>query len=425
MAAEYVTRVVDGELDHLMLQLAAIAIEGPKGVGKTATAARRAATQRRLDDPAQAALGRAEPARLAAGDPPVLIDEWQRFPPSWDVIRRAVDEDPTPGRFLLTGSAIPADAPAHTGAGRIATLRMRPMTLSERGVETPTVSLAALLSGDRPDVAGSTSVTLADYAREIVASGFPGVRHLTGRSLRAQLDGYLQRIVERDFEEQGHRVRRPATLRAWLTAYAAATSTTASYETIRDAATSGHGDKPAKTTTGPYRDVLERLWIIDPVPAWRPTSNRFARLSAPPKHHLVDPALAARLVGADESALLEGARVGPPIPRDGTLLGALFEALVTLGVRVAAQSGEAGVGHLRTQRGDHEVDLIVQRADGRILAIEVKLARDVADGDVNHLAWLRQRVGDDLLDAVIVTTGPDAYRRPDGVAIVPAALLGP
>ena len=149
MARAYLRRVVDDELDHLMTQLAAIALEGPKGVGKTATAARRAATDRRLDDPAQLALVRADPRRLAAGDPPVLIDEWQRLPSSWDVVRRAVDEDPSPGRFLLTGSATPASAPAHSGAGRIAMLRMRPMTLAERGVEAPTVSLAALLSGDR------------------------------------------------------------------------------------------------------------------------------------------------------------------------------------------------------------------------------------------------------------------------------------
>lgn len=425
MARAYLRRVVDDELDHLMTQLAAIALEGPKGVGKTATAARRAATDRRLDDPAQLALVRADPRRLAAGDPPVLIDEWQRLPSSWDVVRRAVDEDPSPGRFLLTGSATPASAPAHSGAGRIAMLRMRPMTLAERGVEAPTVSLAALLSGDRADLVGSTRVGLSDYTREIVASGFPGMRALTGRALRVQLDGYVQRIAERDFEEQGHPVRRPATLRAWMTAYAAATSTTASWETIRDAATGGHGDKPAKTTTLPYRDVLERLWIIDPVPAWLPTPNRFARLAAAPKHQLADPGLAARLIGVDERGLLGGMPVGPSIKRDGTLLGALFEALVTLDVRVAAQASEAIVGHLRTRGGEHEIDLIVQRPDGGVVAIEVKLTRDVAYHDIAQLAWLRKRLGDGLLDAVVVTTGEDAYRRRDGIAVVPAALLGP
>ena len=124
-------------------------------------------------------------------------------------------------------------------------------------------------------------------------------------------------------------------------------------------------------------------------------------------------------------ALLDGRDVGPPIPRDGILLGALFESLVTLSVRVYAQSSEARVTHLRTTGGHHEVDLIVERDDQRIVAIEVKLTRTVDAHQVRHLVWLRDQLGDDLLDAIVVTTGPEAYRRADGIAVVPAALLGP
>lgn len=302
---------------------------------------------------------------------------------------------------------------------------MRPLALSERGLVPPTVSLAALLRGDRSELVGACEVGLSDYVEEIVASGFPGLRALAGRALRAQLDGYLLRIVDRDFEELEYNLRDPAALRRWMTAYAAASSTAASFETIRNAATAGHGEKPARTTTLPYRDVLERLWILDPVEAWLPSRNRISRLSSPPKHQLADPALAARLLGIDADALLEGQDAGPPIARDGTLLGALFESLVTLSIRTYAQAAEAAVKHLRTVRGEHEVDLIVERADGRVVAIEVKLSRDVKDGDVRHLRWLKERVGDDLLDAVIVTTGSEAYRRKDGIAVVPAALLGP
>jgi len=425
MVASYSRRIVDDELDELMPVLPALALEGAKGVGKTATASRRAATIHRLDDPGQRSVALASPSRLVAGPPPVLIDEWQRVPESWDLVRRAVDAGAGPGRFLLTGSASPSGLETHSGAGRIVTLRMRPMTLPERGVVSPTVSLRALLAGGRPPVDGHTDFPLEGYVDEILASGFPGLRGLSGRALRAQLDSFLRRIVDRDFEEMGHAIRNPAALRRWMTAYAAASSTTASFETIRDAATSGHGEKPAKTTTIPHRDVLERLWIVDPVPAWLPTRNRISRLSAPPKHQLADPALAARLLGIDAAALLDAATVGPPIPRDGTLLGSLFESLVTLDVRVYAQAAEATLGHLRTHGGAHEIDLIVERADGRVLAIEVKLARNIQDGDVRHLAWVAQRIGDDLLDAVVVTTGEDAYRRTDGIAVVPAALLGP
>jgi predicted AAA+ superfamily ATPase len=202
-------------------------------------------------------------------------------------------------------------------------------------------------------------------------------------------------------------------------------STTASFEAIRDAATGGGGEKPAKTTTLPYRDVLERLWILDPIPAWAPSRNRIRRLAMPPKHQLADPALASRLLGVDADALLEGNASRAQLPRGGSLLGSLFESLVTLSVRVYAQAAEARIFHLRTSGGEHEVDLIVERADGRVLAIEVKLARNVDAGDSRHLRWLGERIGSDLLDAVIVTTGEEAYRRQDGVAVVPAALLGP
>src|SRR4051812_26980535 len=142
---EYVARVVDAELDELMTGLPAIALEGPKGVGKTETAVRRAKTGFTLDDTAQRALIAAEPGRLDRATPPVLVDEWQLHPEVWDLVRRSVDREAAPGRFLLTGSATPTTAPTHSGAGRIVRLRMRPMTLPERGIAQPTVSLRALL----------------------------------------------------------------------------------------------------------------------------------------------------------------------------------------------------------------------------------------------------------------------------------------
>jgi predicted AAA+ superfamily ATPase len=420
----YHRRVVDAELDELLAGLPAVSLEGPKGVGKTATAVERASTVHRLDDPGERQVLEADPGRLAQGTAPVLIDEWQLLAASWDVVRRAVDENPDPARFLLTGSASPSGPPTHSGAGRIVTLRMRPLSLVERGIPS-TVSVASLLAGTRPEVAGGTEVTLEDYVAEILAGGFPALRGLPPRALRAQLDGYLARVIDREFPEQGLTLRHPDTLRAWMRAYAAATSTTASLEVIRDAATPGFGNKPAQTTTQPWRDVLTRLWLLDPVPAWLPTANRFKELAASPKHHLADPALAARLLGVSASKLLAGGDVTPVIPRDTTLLGALFESLVALNLRVYAQAAEAEVGHLRTHRGEREVDFILTGGDGRLLAVEVKLSATVHDNDLRHLRWLRERVGDQLADAVLVNTGAHAYRRPDGIAVVPAALLGP
>jgi len=194
---------------------------------------------------------------------------------------------------------------------------------------------------------------------------------------------------------------------------------------LRDAATPGEGNKPAKTTTGPYRDAPQRIWISEPLPGWQPGHNQLARLTRAPKHHLADPALAAALTGMTVDRLLSGGEPGVRIARDGTYLGALFESLVALSVRVFAQAVDARVFHLRTRASEHEVDLIVEAPDGGVLALEVKLSQSVTDADCRHLRWLRDRIGGDLRDAAVITTGKDAYRRADGIAVVPAALLGP
>ena len=390
-------------------------------MGKTETARRRANTEYLLDGPV-GQLARTNPEVVLAGNPPILIDEWQRVPATWDAVRRAVDDGAAPGSYLLAGSA--SEHGAHSGAGRIISLRMRPMTLLERGVGEPTISLRALVAGDRPVLSGQSEVSLEQYAHEIVASGFPAARTLSMRGVADFLDSYTGRIVEREFEELGRLVRRPETLRRWMVAYAAATATTATFETIRDAATGGEGEKPARTTAQPYRDTLERLFVVDPVPAWVPARNPISRLTGPPKHHLADPALAASLLGANVGALLSAEPVGPAVVRDGTLLGALFESLVTLSLRVFAQLARARVSHMRTKNGDHEIDLIVERRDGRVLAIEVKLAAVPDDRDVRHLHWLADNIGSDLIDSIVVTAGRYAYRRPDGIGVVPLALLG-
>jgi hypothetical protein len=423
-SGEYRPRIVDEELDELLPGLPALAVEGPKAIGKTVTAARRAATVYRLDRGSQRSIIEADTSQVIEGEPPILIDEWQRVPEVFDRVRRAVDDGTGAGSFLLTGSATPTDLPTHSGAGRIVRVRMRPMTLAERGIGTPTVALSTLLKGERPRVEGRAEIDLKGYVDEILRSGFPGMRDHSMRSVRAQLDGYVDHIVDRDFEELGRKVRRPDTLKKWMAAYAAATATTTSFEKIRDAATSDEVNKPSRPTVLSYRDILQQLWILDPVHAWLPTFNRLARLSLPPKHHLADPALAARLLGVDADLLLKGDSASPTVPRDGTLLGALFESLVTLSVRVYAQRIEARLFHLRTRGGEHEVDLIIERGQS-VVAIEVKLGAAPTDADVRHLLWLKEQIGDELADAVIVTTGSEAYRRRDGIAVVPAALLGP
>ena len=421
----YQRRVLDDELDSLLQVLPAIAIDGAKAVGKTSTVEMRVKSVIQLDSRQVREAAAADPESILIRPRPVLIDEWQKVPEVWDVVRRAVDRDRAPGEFLLTGSATPQrGATAHSGAGRITRLRMRPLAFSERGIATPTVSLEHLLTGTAGTVEGHTDVRLTDYVAEIMASGFPGLRGLPDRVLRGELDSYLHNAVDRDIPEQGLAVRRPAALLDWLRAYAAATASTASYTEILDAATAGISDKPARSTTIAYRDALQQLWLLDPLPAWAPIGRDLARLGRTPTHHLADPGLAARLLGITHQALLDG--VGTPLgPQQGTTLRRFFESLVTLSVRVLAQRAEATVTHLRTRNGDHEIDLMLTNPEGKVLAAEVKLGGTVSDHDLRHLKWLTSKYAELVIDRFVITTGPSAYRRPDGIVVLPLALLGP
>lgn len=426
----YVRRSIDDQLDELFPHLAAIALEGPKGVGKTATATQRAASIVELDRPEQIQLLDADTSRLERLPKPLLLDEWQRHPRAWDLVRRSVDANPNGGQFLLAGSASPTDPPAHSGAGRIVRLRMRPLSLFERNLATPTVSLNHMLrathSEGLPSIHGSSSLNLTDYVRQIVASGFPGIRELPHRARQAQIRSYVDRIADVEFVEQGHRLAKPAALRAWMEAYSAATATTASYNAILDAATPGDADKPSRATTGQYREMLTRLFLLDPVPGWVPATNALTRLAQAPKHHLADPALAAQILGVTEDSLLSAeTNHNRPHFGDGFLLGQFFESLIALSLRVYAQHNSATVSHLRTKNGDHEIDFIVQGQDRRVVALEVKLGPLVEDKDVVHLKWLRLKLGPGLADAAVITTGTDAYRRKDGIAVIPASLLAP
>ena len=413
----YHPRTLDAQLDELLHVAPAVAVEGPKGVGKTATARRRAASVWMLDDEDQRSLLSADLSFSRNVQGTTLIDEWQKLPLVWDAVRRRVDDQAPPGSFLLTGSATPASSQGtHTGAGRILSLRMRPMALYEREDATPSVSLRKLLQGEGADIDGTTEFGLADYMEAIEASGFPGITSRSELFREDLLEAYVQRVIDRDLPDLGFTSRRPEVLRRWLAAYAAASSSTAKYSEILDATTAGDGHQPAKGTTTTYRDHLTQLWLLDPTPGWSPSLNPFARLQQAPKHQLADPALAARLLHLNAKKLSS--------PRGAHMAGPLFESLATLSVKVAAQATRARVGHLRTLNGDHEVDLMVEGREGQVVGIEVKLSASVDSHDVKHLLWLKEHLKDNVADLVIVTTGKYAYRRQDGVAVVPLALLG-
>jgi predicted AAA+ superfamily ATPase len=232
-------------------------------------------------------------------------------------------------------------------------------------------------------------------------------------------------MVNRDFAELGVRVRKPNVLRAWLTAYAAATATTTSYAKILRASTAGEDKKPSKDTTLVYRDTLERLYLTDRVDPWLPSPNPITALGRSQKHFLVDPALALSLLRIRKQELLTSTReleIG--VSRDNSVFGRLFENLAACSLKVYAQSAEANLYHFRTSDARHEVDFIVERGNG-LLGIEVKLDTQITREDGDELHWLEGQLGSSRrFTKLIVYAGSHAYRRPDGIVVVPLALLG-
>ncbi|MGV1006185.1 MAG: ATP-binding protein [Candidatus Nanopelagicales bacterium] len=366
---EYLPRVLDASLRSALRSLPAVAIDGAKAIGKSATCERVARTVLRLDRPAELTVLQADRDRIDRLVPPVLLDEWQLDPPVWDYVRRRVDADRTPGRFILTGSANTRDSRVHSGAGRVVRMRMRPLAFSERRREVPSVSMAELLSGPAVDIAGQSSTGLEGYIEEeILASGFPGIRSSPESTHATQLDSYLSSALSHELPALGAIMRRPLAMAAWLRAYAAASSTTTSYESIAAAVSKDVRPSPPRSLTTGRRCANCGCSTTCPLgchPEGNPTGSvRHPSTNSPILHSPPDSCglavtrCSVRPSPAERSAAFQRLRKGP-------LVGALFESLATLSVRVHAQAVGGEVSHLRTHRGDHEVDLIVEAADGR------------------------------------------------------------
>jgi predicted AAA+ superfamily ATPase len=409
---------VDRELTALLGAVGAVVIEGPRACGKTATARQLVASEVLLDVDVNARQAVAvDPALVLAGPKPRLLDEWQIEPAIWNHVRRAVDDLGDPGQFILTGSAVPPDdITRHTGAGRIARLRMRPMSLFELGRSAGQISLSELLDS-RMSQSSDAGLTVADVANEVALGGWPGLR---GRgveeTLRAVRD-YLDEIARVDVSRVESTRRDPSRVARLLASLARNVATHAAATTL--ALDTGGADSPLKDdTVRDYLDALERLMVLEDQPAWAPHLRSRYRLRTAPKRHFVDPSLAVAALRATPDRLLG----------DLGLLGFLFESLVIRDLRVYAQAADARVLQYRDSDGV-EVDAIVEAGDGRWMAFEVKLGQGQIDDAVASLMRFAARIdtakcGDPTLLGVIVATGY-GYRREDGVAVIPIGALGP
>lgn len=414
----YSPRIVDAELRELLGSAGAVVIEGPKACGKTMTASQQAASRVLLDiDQAARQALAVEPALVLEGARPRLLDEWQVAPALWNEVRRAVDDADQPGQFLLTGSAVPADdANRHTGAGRFAFLRMRPMSLFEAGASSGAISLRQLFNGEMTAVT-DPGLTLQDLSALIARGGWPAQQ---GRPLKAASRAardYLEQVRQVDIRRVGERRLDPIRVGALLRALGRHCATEAKLSTLAADTGGADGALDERTVTG-YLQALERLMVIENQPAWAPHLRSRARLRKAPKRHFVDPSLAMAAMGASAERLL----------LDLEWFGQLFESLVIRDLRVLSQPLEGEVFHYRDDYGV-EVDAIVQLIDGRWGAIEIKLGEgqvEQASANLKRFAGQidSERAGPPLFLAVICGKG-FGYRRPDGVLVVPIGALGP
>ena len=418
MSVPYLPRVLDAMVAERLTSSGAVLIEGPRACGKTFTAEQHAASALHLDrdDDAVAALA-VDPALVLSGPAPQLVDEWQLAATTvWNHVRRQVDSRGRPGQFILTGSAVPDDdARRHTGAGRFARLRMRPMSLAESGHSTSAISLSALMAGERP-TSPATDLTVSDVAELVVRGGWPlNLTVPTSAAARANAD-YLNAVAEVDLDRLGTR-RDPHLAHRLLRALARNTAMEQKVARLT-AEASAEGDPIARTTSYDYLAALGRLLVLEEQPAWSTHLRSRARLRRASRTHLVDPSLAAAALRAGPDRLLA----------DLNTLGLLFESLVVRDLRVYGGPLDAEVCHYRDSSGA-EVDVILQAADGAWGAFEVKLG----SGDVD--AWAAKllrfaadvdtsRVGEPAVLAVVTATGY-GYTRPDGVVVVPIGALGP
>lgn len=414
----YRARVTDAAVAAALAAMPTVVIEGPRGCGKTWTGRRFARSEVLFDRDLNARRSMAvTPGLVLEGPEPRLLDEWQLAPEVWNQVRHASDEDQRTGRFILTGSAAPADdITRHSGAGRIARVRMRPMSLVETGESTGEVSMGALLDA-APVNAQRPAASFNDVVAALCRGGWPQLSGQSTAQAQLFLDHYLDDVCRTDVAAVDDVARDPAGIARLIASVARNIATTTSFSKL---AAEAAGDRPLnRTTATEYLRALERLYVIEDAPAWRSHLRSRATLRAAPKRHFVDPSLAVAALGGSPQRLLA----------DLEALGFLFESLVIRDLRIYSQVNRASVFHYRDS-DQLEADAVIEARDGRWIAAEVKLGgeRDVEQA-ARSLLRLRDkvdtsRVGEPSKLLIVTATGY-GYDRPDGTSVVPITALGP
>lgn len=404
-------RIVDGLLDELLVSFPAISLVGPRAAGKTTTAVRRGGTVLRLDRPeVRQSVATSPDVMLSGLVTPVILDEWQEVPELLGAVKRSVDEDPSPGRFILTGS-IRAELESRIwpGTGRLLQVSMYGMSVREVLGRASLVPFIDRVIDAGPDAitAPETALTIRDYLDLMLAGSFPEpTLRMPPAARRRWFAGYVEQMITRDVPAVAPR-RDPELLRRYLSVLAVNTAGIAAESTLWSAA--GINPKTARA----YESLLQRIFVLDLVPAW--FSSRIKRLIKAPKRYLVDPALVTAVLGLGKDAIL----YGPDM--HGRLLDTFVAA--QLRAELAASRNDPRLYHVREEQGRREVDLLIETASGQLIGIEIRASATVTSSDARHLAWLRDQVGDAFAAGIVLHTGPYVFPLSDRIVAAPISSL--
>lgn len=418
----YRPRIVDSALKRKLRGKGAVLIEGPKWCGKTTTAEQVSKSTLSVDDPSTVntnkILSEIDPERLLTGDHPRLLDEWQVAPKLWDAVRHHVDRHKGQGQFILTGSSVPADISEtiHSGTGRFGWLVMRPMTLYESGDSTGDVSLASLFESQ--PISGCSNLDLDRLTFLICRGGWPESVDMDDDVALDQAFDYIDAVIRNDMSRVDNIRRDPQKVRMLLRSYARNQGTQISQASISADISSNDTEGVSEETVSEYLQALRKLYVIEDMKAWNPNLRSKTAIRTSDTRYFVDPSLAAASL-----------RIGPQdLINNLNTTGFFFEALAVRDLRVYAESLDGDVYHYKDNL-DNECDVVIHLRDGRYALLEVKLGGEkLIDEGVKTLKDVLRRIDTDKMGkpafmAIITGTERYAYRRDDGIIILPLGAL--
>lgn len=423
MEMEYKHRIADGILEKKLRSKGAVLIEGPKWCGKTTTAEQQARSILYMDNPASfesnLQMAEIDPGILLEGDTPRLVDEWQLAPKLWDTMRFEVDHRHQVGQFILTGSAVPSDEESmkHSGTGRFSWLTMRPMSLYESGESNGKVSLSHLFES-RENIVATNSLRIDDIAFLICRGGWPFACSLQGDAALAQAFDYVDAVIKKDVSRVDGTNRNITTTRLLMRSYARNQGSQATIGTIvADMMTNDENEIGIKTA-GSYLDALRKIFVIEDSEAWNPNLRSKTAIRTANTRYFIDPSIGTAVLGLGPKDLIN----------DLNTMGLFFETLCVRDLRIFADALDGQVFHYRDKSG-LECDAVIHLRNGRYGLVEIKLGGDrlINEGASNLLALVDKINTDKMKEPsflmVLTGTGDFAYRRKDGVYVVPIGSL--